>query len=91
MSKFVTLTAALAFIAGAATLVPAPAQARYWHHGGGWGYRGFGLGPAWGLGWGPAYPYYGPYYAGPVPGCSYVNVPAWRHGYRVWRRVWRCG
>jgi hypothetical protein len=91
MSKFVTLTAALAFIAGAATLVPAPAQARYWHHGGGWGYRGFGLGPAWGLGWGPAYPYYGPYYAGPAPGCSYINVPAWRHGYRVWRRVWRCG
>jgi hypothetical protein len=90
MSKFLNLTAILALVAGAIALSPAPVEARFWHHGG-WGYRTWGWGPAWGYGWGPAYPYYGPYYAGPVPACSYINVPAWRHGHRVWRRVWRCG
>ena len=51
-----------------------------WHHGGG-GWHGGWRGPAIGLGIVAPYAAYN--------SCYQVR-PVWRHGYRVWQRVWVC-
>jgi hypothetical protein len=85
MSKFIK---GLLVIALAAFVFTGAAEARGGHggggHGGGW--HGGGWGGAY---WGPYPYYYGPGYYGPG-GCGWARVRAWRGGYWVVRRVWRC-
>jgi len=65
-----------------------------WHRGWGGGWGGWGWGPAFGWGWGPAWgggPGWGnPYFYSAGPRCGWVRVRAWRNGYWVPRRAWRC-
>jgi len=62
-----------------------------WHgggwHGGHWHGGGWGFGPGFALGYGLGV---APYYAYGPGDCGWVRVRVWRHGYWVFRRVWRC-
>jgi hypothetical protein len=91
MKRALTALAATAAIAGAAFATPSTAEARGWHHHGGWGWgpavvgglaAGALLGGAYA--YGPGYGYYRPgYYA---YGDCYVRRRWTPYGWR-WRRI----
>src|SRR6185312_13907606 len=91
MTRLLKIVAVLALMLGAVAVTSGSAQARYWHHHGGY-YHGWGGGFGWGYGFG--YPYGYPVYAPPVyyapPACSWVRVRVWRHGAWHYRNVRRC-
>jgi hypothetical protein len=76
--------AAAIAVAGATTVLPSTAQARYWHH----GWHGGGWGPGFAFGFG------GPYYGGPYAYAGdCVMRRRWvinRWGHRVFRWVRVC-